>query len=195
MKSSARSHTSKPLIDLSGYTLAETVELFADPQRRKAALRKLMAAGRSGTAFLREGLHHSDAAVRSGCCEVLDHFMDEDAIPDLIANIDHSDPAVRSWALHALACERCKDGTCVPDAAAIVPLVVERLETDPHRGVRQQAAGLLAARAANDALARGALEKAFREDPAAQVRKLAGRSLMGGKRLKKSKRVRAARRT
>jgi hypothetical protein len=45
---------------------------------------------------------------------VLDHHMDEAALPDLIENLHHENEMVRAWAMHALACDRCKEGSCRP---------------------------------------------------------------------------------
>ena len=63
--------------------------------RSKKALRRLMAAGSAATPSLRRGLRHPDPSVRVGCCKVLDHFLDEDALPELIDNLNHEDETVR----------------------------------------------------------------------------------------------------
>ena len=74
--------------------------------RAKKALRELMATGPAATPTLRRGLSHPDPEVRVGCCKVLDHFLDEEALPELIDNLGHQDETVRAWAMHALACDR-----------------------------------------------------------------------------------------
>jgi hypothetical protein len=43
---------------------------------------------------------------------VLDHFLDEAALPELIENLRDEDDLVRARAMHALACDRCKEGAC-----------------------------------------------------------------------------------
>ena len=182
------SRTPVPLVDLSGHTLAEVVELLDDSQRARAATHRLMAAGREGVMALRTGLHHENAAIRAGCCKVLDHFMDEAAIPEIVANIEHPDPTVRSWALHALACDRCKEGTCAPDSKQIVPMVLTALKNDPSPAVRARAVGLLAGRR-DDREVRAALFAAMENDSNANVRKVAGRCLLGGGRLKHIRRA------
>src|SRR5262249_49413296 len=85
------------------------VEDLGIKHRVKQALRGLMAAGALATPVVREGLRHPEAAVRVGCCKVLDHYMDEAALPELMENLNHEDETVRAWALHALACDRCKE--------------------------------------------------------------------------------------
>src|SRR5262245_34163125 len=92
----------------------ELIGELAVPHRFKSALRRLMAAGVLATPALRRGLRHDDPDVRVGCCIVLDHFMDDAAVPELIANLEHESARVRSNALHALACDRCKEGACRP---------------------------------------------------------------------------------
>src|SRR6266508_6212944 len=84
------------------------VEDLAVTHRTKHALRCLMTAGSLATAALREGLRHPEPAVRIGCCMVLDHHMDPAAVPELIENLHHENEIVRAWAMHALACDRCK---------------------------------------------------------------------------------------
>src|SRR5438445_8792241 len=103
-----------------------------------------MAAGMGATPALRRGLRHASPDVRVGCCVVLDHFMDDSALPDLIANLEHDVASVRSWALHALACDRCKEeGACRPGEQDVVPIAIRMLAEDPSPGVRKQAAGML----------------------------------------------------
>lgn len=85
------------------------VEDLAVTHRAKHALRCLMTAGSLATAALREGLRHPEPAVRIGCCMVLDHYLDPAAAPELIENLHHENEIVRAWAMHALACDRCKE--------------------------------------------------------------------------------------
>ena len=153
------------MVDLSGNTLAEAVEMLAIPHRRKVALRKLMAAGRAGTPAVRAGLKHADPEVRIACCQVLDHFMDEQALPELAANVSHWHPGVRAWSIHALACDRCKEGTCRPGEDDVIPMVVEALLHDDDRNVRQQAAGMLGPSVLRSEAARAAVQRAHQHDP------------------------------
>jgi HEAT repeat protein len=171
-----------PIIDLSGTSLEDTIEMLASPHRRKAAIRKLMAAGPAGTPVVRQGLQHKDPEVRIACCVVLDHFMDDAALPELKANVTHPHPGVRSMAIHALACDRCKEGACRPGEDDVIPLVINALLSDENRGVRQQSAGLLGPSVLRNTEAMTAIKKAHRDDPHPAVRKVAGWWVPGGAR-------------
>ena len=144
-----------------------------------------MQAGRAGTPVVRAGLRHADPEVRIACCKVLDHFMDEDAVPELIANVGHRHPGVRGWAIHALACDRCKEGSCRPGEDDVLPMVIDALLHDPHRTVRQQAAGMLGPAVLRSEAARSAIEQAHEGDPHPTVRKIAGWWVAGGPRYRK----------
>ena len=183
-RATARNH-GRPVVDLSGNTLEEMIEMLASPHRRKVAMRKLMAAGRAGTPVVRAGLQHDDPEVRIACCKVLDHFMDEAALPELIDNLDHSHPGVRAWAIHALACDRCKEGACRPGEDDVIPIVVDALLRDKDRQVRQQAAGLLGPSVLHSEAAKAAIAHAHEHDPHAAVRKVAGWWVPGGARHQK----------
>ena len=159
--------------------------MLASPHRRKAAVRALMQAGRAGTPVVRAGLRHEDPEVRIACCKVLDRFMDEDAVPELIDNVGHPHPGVRSWAIHALACDRCKQGICRPGEEDVLPMAIEALARDPDRRVRQQAAGLLGPAVLRSEAARTAIRQAHEGDPHPAVRKIAGWWVDGGPRYRK----------
>ena len=51
----------------------------------------------------------------------------EDCPKPLIAAIDDEDPMVAGRALHALACDKCKQGACRPGEDAWVPRAITRL--------------------------------------------------------------------
>ena len=161
---------------------ARWVEELGITHRAQAALRRLMAAGPLATAIVRQGLQHPNPTVRVGCCKVLDHFLDESALPELIENLAHPDEEVRSWALHALACDKCKEGVCRPGEADVIPLAVEMLLTDKSRRVRQMAAGLLGPSVHSRPDVLQALEQARQHDPHPVVRKIAGWFTPGGPR-------------
>jgi HEAT repeat protein len=156
------------------------VEDLGVPHREKQALRGLMFAGTLATPAVRRGLRHANPVVRVACCKILDHFLDEAAIPDLIANLNHEDDQVRSWALHALACDRCKEGVCRPGEGDVIPLVTRMLFDDPSRWVRKQAAQLLGQSAHRRADVCQALEVARDNDPDPLVRKVARWYTPGG---------------
>jgi len=156
------------------------VDDLAVPHRAKVALRKLRSAGMEATPALRRGLRHARSEVRVGCCVVLDHFMDEGAVPELMANLDHEDAEVRSWALHALACDRCKEGVCRPGEQDVIPIALRMLHEDPDHMVRKQAAGMLTPAVHRRDDVRAALEQARDHDPDPLVRKVAGWGAPGG---------------
>ena len=156
------------------------VEDLAVKHRAPAALRHLMAAGPLATPALREGLRHRNPAVRVGCCKVLDHFLDDAAVPELIANLTHEDERVRAWALHALACDRCKEGECRPGEDDVLPIAIRLLAEDESRWVRQLAAGMLGPAVHRNDAVRSALEHARDHDPHPVVRKIAGWYTPGG---------------
>lgn len=145
------------------------VEQLAERTTRGAATRALMEAGSAGTPALRRGLAHRHASVRVGCCFVLDHHLDDEAVPELLANVGHKHRKVRAWALHALACDRCKEGDCRPGAADVVPLVVDRMTNDPSTRVRRMAV-ILAGQYVDVPDVRAALEAAAANDVHGLVR-------------------------
>jgi len=161
---------------------ARWVEELGVAHRAQVALRGLMDAGAAATPVVRQGLQHPNPAVRVGCCKVLDHFLDENALPELIENLAHPDEEVRSWALHALACDKCKEGVCRPGEADVIPLAVQMLLTDESRRVRQMAAGLLGPSVHRRTDVLQALEQARQHDAHPVVRKIAGWFTPGGPR-------------
>ena len=166
--------------ELAGY--ARWVDSLGVAHRAPEALRQLMAAGSRATPVVRQGLQHNDPAVRVGCCKVLDHYLDEEALPELIENLAHPDEEVRAWALHALACDKCKEGACRPGETDVIPLAVQMLLTDESRSVRQMAAGLLGPSVHRHPAVLLALEQARQHDPHPVVRKIAGWFTPGGPR-------------
>ena len=46
-------------------------------------------------------------------------------------NLDHPEGMVRAWALHALACDRCKEGECRLGEDDVVPIALRMLREDP----------------------------------------------------------------
>ncbi|MDP9237549.1 MAG: HEAT repeat domain-containing protein [Chloroflexota bacterium] len=173
--------TTYPLQPATYVDCSQHIEDLAVAHRAKGALRRLMAAGPEATPALRNGLRHADPAVRVGCCIVLDHYLDEAALPELIANLDHENEDVRQWAMHALACDRCKEGACRPGEDDVVPIALRMLADDPSRRVRAQAVHLLGLSAAirrQDVTV--ALERARESDPDPNVRKIARKYAPGG---------------
>ena len=111
-------------------SLDDLVQDLGVSHRSKAARRELMRRGPEATRALQRGLSNSNPAVRVGCCVVLDHHLDALAIPDLLVNVTHEDAQVRRWAMHTLACDRCKEGECRPGENDTVPLAMQMLTDD-----------------------------------------------------------------
>lgn len=176
--------TPAPLIEPISEEMAAAFRRFvadlAVPHRAKQALRSLMAAGSLATPLVIEGLRHPEPSVRIGCCMVLDHHMDESALPELIANLRHEDEMVRAWAMHALACDRCKEGACRPGEDQVLPLAARMLIEDQSRRVRQMAAGVLGPSVHRSPEVLRALEHARDHDPHPVVRKIARWYTPGG---------------
>ena len=159
---------------------AGLVESLAVEHRAKDALRRLMAAGSRATPAVRRGLLHESSAVRVACCKILDHHMDEAALPELIANLEHENEDVRAWAVHALACARCKEGSCRPGEDEVLPIATRMLLEDPSRRVRAMAAGMVGPSVHRRPEVLEALLHARDRDPDPTVRKVARWHTPGG---------------
>jgi HEAT repeat protein len=159
---------------MQGARYDRLVRDLAVEHRARAAMRGLRAAGAAATPAVRRGLAHPDARVRVGCCDVLDHFLDRDAIPELVACLGDDEPSVRARAFHALECDRCKEGSCRPAEAEVVPLAIRFLEQDPDRYVRKEAAGMLGPAVHRRADVLDALVRARHADRDPLVRTVAG---------------------
>jgi HEAT repeats len=156
------------------------VEQLARKDQAQAALQALLAAGSAATPAVRRGLRHDEPVVRMRCCMVLDHHLDDAAIPELVANLDHPDGRVRSWALHALTCEQCKEDQCGPAEDEVVPIALRMLREDRSRKVRTMAASMLGSVAHRRKDAARALEVARDGDRHPVVRQVAGWYAPGG---------------
>ena len=158
----------------------EWVQLFAFRDRRDEALAALMAAGAAATPAVRRGLRHADDQVKLGCLQVLDHYLDEDALGELVECLASSNGEVRRSALHALSCERCKEGECRPGEGEVRRYALAMLAGDRYRKARQEAAAYLGRLAPIDPDVAAALEAARDGDPNPTVRKVAGWYAPGG---------------
>jgi HEAT repeat protein len=138
--------------------------------RADEARRRLYNAGPLALPAIRSALRHESAEVRWFACGFFDHFLDEEALPELIRRLDDEDARVRERALHTLACERCKEGECRPGEEMYLPTVLKMLESDPSPHLRRGAINLLFQIVHRSAQASAALERARDEDPAPDVR-------------------------
>ena len=156
------------------------VENLAVKHRARAALRSLMAGGALAAPFVRRGLHHANADVVTACCDLLDHFLFEEAVPDLLALLEHENSRVRARAMHALACDRCKEGACRPGEEDSVPMALSMLEHDPSERVRVEAVAVVFPAVHRREDVAKALERARDCDPSPNVRKQANLRAPGG---------------
>lgn len=156
------------------------VSCLGDPQRTVAAYRELLERGDDALDAIRAGLSHPDAAVREGCCRLLDHLVDTESMDLLIAMADDPDAKVRIAAIHALACDRCKGDTCAPGADLVLAPALRRLAADPDPLVRSYATELVGKFVHTDERALAALRTCHAEDPSPAVRKKAAWYLPGG---------------
>ena len=111
---------------------------------------------------------------------MLDHVYDDSCLPGLIENLNHPQPDVRTWALHALACDRCKKGVCRPAENLLLDPVIRLRLYDPERKVRQMAAGMLGPSVHRSPEVLHALQQAQRNDNHPAVRKVCSWWVPGG---------------
>jgi HEAT repeat protein len=90
-------------------------------------------------AELLEALHHADPDVRRRAARALDHLpLDEQTVEAIIALVRREKiPAVRSAAVHVLACEGCKSEAC-STSHDIVGFLIDILHNDVSADVRRQ---------------------------------------------------------
>jgi hypothetical protein len=153
---------------------------LALPHHAGPAFRALLNAGLDALPAIRQGLRHESVEVRRRCCLFLDHLVTQEAMDDLVAMLDDLDAGVRCAASHALGCDRCKEGSCGPEEAKVLPRAVALLATDPDAHVRAHAIGLVGRWVHTNPVAEAALLRAKRCDPSPAVRKKAGWLIPGG---------------
>ncbi len=170
-----------PFVQLPADLPAEQlVPILADPHRCSQALARLIALGQEAVRPACAGLRDPDATVRMYCCKVLDHVMDPGSVTAVVAALADPAPEVRREALHALACDRCKSGTCRPDAATVLPPAMALLAADPSPHVRAFACEVVGAWAHAHPEAAEALQASAATDPSPAVRKKASWFAPGG---------------
>ena len=153
---------------------------MAVPHRAGPAFHALLRAGVDALSAVRQGLRHDSAEVRRRCCLFLDHFVTQELMDDLVAMLGDPDAGVRVAAAHALACDRCKEGSCAPEEAKVLPRATALLAADPDAHVRAHVIGLVGRWVHTNPAAEAALLRARTGDSSPAVRKRAGWILPGG---------------
>jgi hypothetical protein len=153
---------------------------LALPHHAGAAFRALQGAGLAALPAVREGLRHANGDVRLRCCQFLDRHLMPEAMDDLVDMLDDPDERVRCIVLHVLNCDRCKEGSCRPDEAKVLPRALALLAGDPDPHVRAHAVGLVGRWVHTSPAAEPALLRALQSDSSPAVRKKAGWYVPGG---------------
>lgn len=104
---------------------------------------------------------------------ILDHIIDEESVPVLVAALDDDDIDVRRRALHALACEQCKQDDCRPGEDLFVPRALEFLAEHASADLRAAAVDALGKVARRRADVAVALARAADRDPHPGIRNMA----------------------
>lgn len=156
------------------------VALLADPVRAQRAFWHLVLSGPDALPGVRRGLDSSDAAVRRLATRAMDHLVDPAGLADLVRMLDDPDPGVRLEACHALACDRCKEHECRPDAAHVLPKAIDVMVADPDPHVRAYAVELVGRWVHTSREAEAAVIRVRDHDPSPAVRKKAGWHAPGG---------------
>ena len=114
--------------------------LADDTLRRDLVYQELVAYGPAALEAVRAGLRHANWHVRRWCAIWFDHFATPEAMHDLIPLLRDPKSKVRLFAVHSIACDRCKTGENPLDA---VPLLIERIRYDESIRVRRHATMML----------------------------------------------------
>jgi HEAT repeat protein len=163
------------VVDLHRNTALDALVVrLATPHRAQRAYWHLVLGGAPALPAVRRGLTQDSADVRLLCIKALDHLVDEDSFPELIRMLGDDDSRVRRDALHALACDRCKENACRPKIGAVLPLGIRLLQSDPDKHVRATAAEVAGRWVHTDASAEAAIVTARDSDSDPSVRKKAG---------------------
>lgn len=123
----------------------------------------------TGRSELLAALYHADPGVRRRAARALDHLpLDEPTIEALI-DLTRREiiPAVRSAAVHVLACEGCKPEAC-HTSYDIVGFLIDILQNDVSADVRRQTIDGLRP-ASGEPRVQAALQAAL-SDPAFKIR-------------------------
>jgi len=152
---------------------AAIIEELAVPHRERQAFQRLLGGGARVLPLVLANLDHANARVRYYCARFLDMFVEPLSLGELLRMLDDPDADVRAASLHALACDRCKQGVCRPDERLVLPAAIALLHADPDAHVRAHAIGVVGLSVHTRPEAVEALQRTHREDPSPAVRKKA----------------------
>jgi hypothetical protein len=156
------------------------VRLLADPIRSQRAFWHLVLSGPDALDSVQAGLDSPNADIRRWSTKAMDHLVDASGLATLVRMLDDPDPGVRLEACHALACDRCKDNACRPDATAVLPRAIAVILDDPDAHVRAYAVELVGRWVHTRPEAEAAIIRSRDHDPSPAVRKKAGWYAPGG---------------
>jgi hypothetical protein len=156
------------------------VESLAFEHHARQAYRTLIQLGLEALPDVREGLRHSNSDVRYNCCRFLDRHLEPKTMGDLLGMLADADERVRTSALHTLACDRCKEGSCRPEEAQVLALALNLLANDCSYHVRAMAIEVVGQFVHTNTDAKAALLKASAYDANPTVRKKASWHAPGG---------------
>ena len=182
-KSGYADYPTRPTVGQDDEAAMETAALIHQlgvRYRATTAYRALFRMGFAAVPAAREGLRHKNADVRYHCVRLLDHFLVPEALSELLGMLRDPDARVRRSALHALACDRCKEGECRPGEAEVLPEALRLLHEDSSDHVRTMAIEVVGQYVHTHPLAARALVETHTHDPSPAVRKKAGWYAPGG---------------
>jgi HEAT repeat protein len=152
----------------------ELVARLASDEERTKAFAQLVEQGLPARDAVREGLRHANWEVRRWCAIWLDHHADPESLGALVPLLRDPKSKVRLFAVHSIACERCKSGENPID---VVPLLIERIRLDESIRVRRHAVAMLASQHAHPDL-EGFFQELLDTETDAKLHKHAGIGLM-----------------
>jgi HEAT repeat protein len=122
-------------------------------------------------------LHPPDPWVRRDCLFFLDHYANDASTAVFAEALRDPVEAVRTAALHSIACESCRAGDL--GVADVVPAIASVLAADPNPELRTKAIPALLRLSGRDRGAWAAIELAAEQDPDDIVRGAAREALEG----------------
>ncbi len=160
--------------------MQDKIEQLAVPHRAKEAYYALLEQGFAVLPTVLSGLQHESEDVRYYCARLLDHIFVPEALVYLVPLLEDKSPKVRIMALHALACDKCKQGVCLPNTEDYFPTALQALKTDTDAHVRAMAVEVVGKFVYSNQTAVHALKEAQASDVSPTVRKKAGWYVPGG---------------